>query len=118
MDEFIQSKGGGDHSFTDDSLSHQDLMVAPDEINFREDGHTWEGSGGVLQLGYRVMVWHLVVVQPSVITAWTPLSIRFGDHNERGRPLTSRRVDDAHAYHGVEFFFCSLEFDSIEVTQA
>ena len=79
--EFKQTKWGGDSSLANVVLSHGDLVVSADEVDFREDGFTVEGCREILDMRNWILVGYGDTIKTTIVTAWTPITrLRFGNH--------------------------------------
>ena len=90
LGEFKQSKWGGNSGFADVTVSHRDLMVSADKVDFREDGFTMEGGGEILNMGNRVLVRYGYMIEDRIIITWAPVAmLRLADHVKWRSPGTT-----------------------------
>ena len=92
-------------------------MVRPDEVDFRENSRAGEGHGEVLDMWYRIPVWHCAAIQCTVVATRSPVSLcLFRDHVQWRGPIGGGGPDDAQLQHVIEFLPCDLEAFGAQAT--
>ena len=88
---------------------HWDLVVRLNQVNLGEDSFACQIGSKVLGMWDGISVRSCLVVELSIITTRSPISVLL-NHAQRGCPHTRRRSDDAHVDELGKFSFraCKL----------
>ena len=79
LQEFIQAEWSDDSHFGD-VMVDRDLMITPNQVNFRVDAHACQLSQEILDVSDWIAIWSSYIIESAIVPAWVPTGIGFGYH--------------------------------------